>query len=107
MTDLTPTKKLAYLWAAEQTEPGLTDTRFDATNHPTPPPPIKPVLHISGLPEAVSLYGEWTLVGTANATARRDAYGESWLQMWDPLMHGAECDVATAVNNGWFTRAAA
>ncbi len=67
----------AYLWIAEQTEPGHNRATYALTLTEDPPDCLGPVFHSPGLAFAESLFGDWELLGTVAGVAREElVYGE-------------------------------
>lgn len=90
----------AYIWQAEQTEPGLDGRAYRATSTQTAPAAIEPVQHNdaigdpTGLVHAESVFGEWRYLGTIDGTAFESARGESCVERDDGHRQAVEDIVA-------------
>lgn len=97
---------ISYIWAAEQTEPGMNGVQYVATNTDTAPSALQavPVAGAEGLVHQESLYGDWKLIGTAKGASYSNDYG-SFIELDTPQMEGAPVDVADVVRCGWYSKA--
>lgn len=95
----------AYIWKAEQTEPGMHGVVYTATQEPTPPEEIKPVFVDDGLIEGGSLYDSWELVGTVAGQVTKTAYGDVSVIMGKGVARGQAWLPAEIVQAGWYKRA--
>lgn len=98
------TANISYIWAADQTEPGLSGVIYAATNTPTAPAATKAVAAAEGLVYGESLYSGWRMVGTAKGAAFRNDYGY-FIELDTPANAGAPMEVEEVVRMNWYTKA--
>lgn len=97
---------ISYIWAAEQTEPGMSGVQYAATNTPAAPSGLQavPVAGAEGLVHQESLYGDWKLIGTAKGASYSNEYGY-FVELDTPMMQGAPVELEEVVRCGWYSQA--
>lgn len=101
---MTATPKTCNIWAAEQTEAGLSGVAYAATNSAEAPAAIRPKAAAEGLVYAESLYSDWRLIGTAKGSAYRNSYGY-FVELETPQWGGAPLEVEEVVRMNWYSEA--
>lgn len=95
--------KISYIWAAEQTEPGMSRIVYAATSTPEAPEAIAPTQAHEGLVYAESLYGDWKLIGTAKGDCYSNDYGY-FIELATPAWGGNPIEVEEVVRLGWYSK---
>lgn len=92
---------ICYIWAADQTEPGMSGTTYTATNTSAAPAPIQPtrVPTAKNLVYPESLHGDWRLLGTAKGRTYRNDYG-----CFVDTPDSGPVEVEEIVRLGWYSQ---
>ncbi|MGJ8518472.1 hypothetical protein LMG33810_002846 [Carnimonas sp. LMG 33810] len=98
------------IWMAQQSEPGMCNKQYTATRNANPPAPVAPTALTdqlfgadTGLVYDTSKYGDWEIVGTADADLITDRYGEIALRLKSGDGCGMVVSPDDAVSFGWIT----
>lgn len=100
------------IWAAHQSEPGMSGKRYAATVGNHSPANIKPLPHQdqlsgneTGLVYDDTLYGDWQLIGIVDGELFISAYGEQMITIKAGQGQGSTASVDELIIYNWYQEA--
>lgn len=103
---------VVYIWAANQSEPGMHGKRYTANTSNSPPASIEPLTHQdplsgdeTGLIYDDTLYSDWQLLGTVGGELFINSYGEPMVAITTGEGQGSTATIDELIAYSWYQEA--